>query len=648
MQTLARLDIAAEERARELFRDARESIYRQTDRLFANLMILQWIAGIAAALVISPRTWIGAASQTHWHVWAAVFLGGAITGFPVYLAWKHPGRALTRHTVAVAQMLFSALLIHLTGGRVETHFHVFGSLAFLAIYRDWKVLLSATAVVAIDHCVRGLFWPQSVFGVVTASPWRWVEHAGWVIFEDAFLIISTRQSLRDMFEVASRRAHLETVNARIEEQVEERTAQLTDAHQDLQRSEERFSTAFEHASIGMALVSPDGHWLKVNRALCDLIGYTKEEFHERTFQDITHPEDLETDLAQVGQILAGEIPSYEMEKRYFHKDGRVVWVLLSASLVRDAQGKPLHFISQIQNITERKESEAKLNAMHRELLEASRRAGMAEVATNVLHNVGNVLNSVNISCSVIAEKVRKSRSGSVRKTADLLDEHAADLPAFMAGDPRGRKLPEFLGNLAGRLAEEQSELLDELELLTENIDHIKHIVVMQQGYAKVTGVTETVKVIDLIEDSLRMNADSLRRHGVEVIREYDEVPPITIEKHKAMQVLINLIRNAKHACDDSGSANKKMTVRVSNGEGRVRVAVIDNGVGIPPENLTRIFAHGFTTKSNGHGFGLHGGALAAQEMGGTLSVHSDGGGTGATFTLELPVDPPAEVQARTR
>lgn len=639
MQTLAGLDNTARERALALFQDARESIYRQTDRLFANLMILQWIAGIVAALVISPKTWIGTASQTHLHVWAAVFLGGAITGFPVLLAWKQPGRELTRHTIAVAQMLFSALLIHLTGGRVETHFHVFGSLAFLAIYRDWKVLISATVVVAIDHCVRGLFWPQSVFGVVTASPWRWLEHAGWVVFEDAFLLISTRQSLRDMLEVASRRANLEMVNSRIEQQVEERTAQLTSAHQDLQRSEERFSSAFEHASIGMALVSPEGRWIKVNRALCRLLGYTPGELYQRTFQDLTHPDDLEADVAQVRQVLAGEILSYQMEKRYFHKEGRLVWALLSVSLIRDSAGAPVHFISQIQDITERKEAEAELDALHKELVEASRRGGMAEVATSVLHNVGNVLNSVNISCSLAAERIRNSRVGSVRKTADLLEENAGDLAAFVALDPRGRKLPDFLRSLAGRLAEEQSEVLNELELLARNIDHIKQIVAMQQSYAKVAGVTETVAVTDLVEDSLRMNADSLIRHDLKVIREYEEVPPITVEKHKALQILVNLIRNAKQACDDAGRATKKMVVRVANGSGSVRVSVTDNGVGIPPENLTRIFAHGFTTKNGGHGFGLHSGALAAKQMGGSLSAHSDGEGSGATFILELPVEP---------
>ena len=460
-------------------------------------------------------------------------------------------------------------------------------------------------------------------------------------FTDAVLVIGVFASVLIGLTVYlaqgafARSQQLAAANRELQHEVAERNR----AEEELKGSEARFTSAFEHASIGMALVSPEGRWIKVNRALCHLIGYEAGELYPKTFQDITHPEDLELDLLQVRQVLAGERLSYQMEKRYFHKEGRVVWALLSVSLIRDPQGKPLYFISQIQDITERKEAEAALGVMHRELLEASRRAGMAEVATNVLHNVGNVLNSVNIACAVAAEKIRTSRVGSVKKTADLLEEHAGDLAAFVTGDPRGRKLPDFLRNLAGKLAEEQSEVLEELHGLGKNIDHIKEIVAMQQSHAKAACVTETVEVTDLVEDSLRMNADALMRHEVEVIRDYGEVPPITVEKHKAVQILVNLIRNAKQACDDTGSADKKMTVRVANGSGSVRVSVTDNGVGIPAENLTRIFAHGFTTKAEGHGFGLHGAALAAQEMGGSLTVRSDGGGAGATFTLELPVAP---------
>jgi PAS domain S-box-containing protein len=296
-------------------------------------------------------------------------------------------------------------------------------------------------------------------------------------------------------------------------------------------------------------------------------------------------------------------------------------------------------VISFRDVTKRKSGEAELENAYKRLLETSRQAGMAEVATSVLHNVGNVLNSVNISCSVVADKVRRSRITGVAKTADLLRQHTGDLAAFFTSDPTGQKLPDFLGKLAARLSDEQAEVLQELQLLCQNIEHIKDIVAMQQNYAKISGVTETVKVTDLVEDSLRMNDGALLRHEVQVVRDYAEVPPITVEKHKVLQVLVNLIRNAKYACDESGRADKQLTVRVSIGDDRVRIAIVDNGVGIPAENLTRIFSHGFTTRQDGHGFGLHSGVLAAQEMGGRLTAHSDGPGTGATFILELPLSP---------
>ncbi len=188
-------------------------------------------------------TWIGATSQLHWHVLAAIFLGGLIAGFPVLLIFLRPGSVLTRHTVAVGQMLTSALLIHITGGRIETHFHVFGSLAFLAFYRDWRVLITATAVVALDHMTRGIFWPQSVFGVLTADSWRWVEHAGWVIFEDIFLLMSIWSSAKDMQDVASRRANLERSNGDIQKLVEELTIRDTALRRSQEELEERVTFA---------------------------------------------------------------------------------------------------------------------------------------------------------------------------------------------------------------------------------------------------------------------------------------------------------------------------------------------------------------------------------------------------------------------
>jgi C4-dicarboxylate-specific signal transduction histidine kinase len=221
----------------------------------------------------------------------------------------------------------------------------------------------------------------------------------------------------------------------------------------------------------------------------------------------------------------------------------------------------------------------------------------------------------------------------------LLAEHAADLGHFFTHDPKGQKLPAFIANLAERLAAEQAELLRETEGLAKNIVHIKDIVSVQQNYAKVSGMIEVLPALDLVEDALQMNGAAFDRHRVEVVRDFKPVPPVRVDRHKVLQILINLIRNAKYAVSESPRLDKRMTVRVApNGSNCVKIVVADNGVGIAPDNLERIFAHGFTTKQDGHGFGLHSAALAATEMGGSLAAHSDGPGCGATFTLELPME----------
>ena len=296
-------------------------------------------------------------------------------------------------------------------------------------------------------------------------------------------------------------------------------------------------------------------------------------------------------------------------------------------------------VMSYSDITERKRAETELEQMHKQLVDTSRQAGMAEVATSVLHNVGNVLNSVNVSSTLVSNQVRKSKVTNLAKVVALLNEHATDIGAFLTSDPKGKQLPGYLGQLAEHLVIEQNTVLKELKLLHENIEHIKDIVVMQQSYAKISGIVETVKITDLVEDALRLNLGALQRHGVEVLREFEEVPPVDVEKHKILQILVNLVRNAKYACDESLRLDKLMTLRVSRNNDQIEISVIDNGIGIPPENLTRIFNHGFTTRKDGHGFGLHSAVLAAMEMGGSLKVQSDGIDKGAAFTLELPYTP---------
>ncbi len=252
MQTLTEHPESADsirKRASMFFEEHRQTIHAQTDRLFAGLLIFEWMAAIAGAMWLTPYTWVGGEGLIHLHVKSAVFLGAIISILPVILSIHRPGQTLTRHMIAVSQMLFSALLIHITGGRIETHFHVFGSLAFLAFYRDWRVLISASAVVAADHCIRGLYWPQSVFGVLAASPWRWLEHAGWVVFEDIFLIRSCLLGVKEMKTISQRRAELEETNARIESTVVERTAELRRAivaAKDADRSKSEFLANMSH------------------------------------------------------------------------------------------------------------------------------------------------------------------------------------------------------------------------------------------------------------------------------------------------------------------------------------------------------------------------------------------------------------------
>lgn len=277
---------------------------------------------------------------------------------------------------------------------------------------------------------------------------------------------------------------------------------------------------------------------------------------------------------------------------------------------------------------------------HKEMLEVSRQAGMSEVATAVLHNVGNVLNSVNVSAAVVSDHVAEFKIQNIAQVARLLRENNADIGNYLTNDPKGKQLPDYLAKLATHLGNEQTMILKEIGFVRTKIEHIKQIVATQQSYGKVMGLTESIRVEDLVEDVLRIQAVELTEQQVNVKRVYEpKLPEIVVDKHKVLQILLNLLSNAKHACVESAQAPKEVNIRVANGSGRIQVTVGDNGIGIAPANLKKIFNHGFTTRKNGgHGFGLHGSALAAKELGGTLVADSEGPGKGATFTLEIPVE----------
>jgi len=330
----------------------------------------------------------------------------------------------------------------------------------------------------------------------------------------------------------------------------------------------------------------------------------------------------------------------EVEVQYRTQDGRLLPMTFSASTLHDFSGLISGYICVAQDISERKHAEEQLAQANRQLLETSRQAGMAEVATSVLHNVGNVLNSVNVSSTLITEKVQNSKLTNLSRAVALIEEHHEDLGNFFTSDPKGRQLPGYLSRLAANLLAEHKQIVEEAGQLVKNILHIRDIVAVQQNYASIGGVTEKIELRELIEDAVRINVAALDRHRVRLEREYAELPVLVVDKHKVLQILVNLIRNAKYACDDSGRVDKRIILSAVQKNQRVQISVIDNGIGIAAENLERIFCHGFTTRKEGHGFGLHSGALAAREMGGSLTVSSEGLGRGATFTLEIPLSPP--------
>ena len=340
----------------------------------------------------------------------------------------------------------------------------------------------------------------------------------------------------------------------------------------------------------------------------------------------------EVEIMRTGQPLIGRL------EKIIDEDGQSAWKLTTKMAWRDKDGNIIGTLGATRDVTELKEAEAKLEETHKRLSHTSRMAGMAEVATDILHNVGNVLNSVNVSCSMVTERLQEAPAVNLARIPQMLREQTGRLDAFLTTDPKGKKIPDYLGMLAKNIEDQRTFALGELDQLRKHIDHIKQVVAMQQNYAKVAGVEEQIEVSALIDDALHINASALDRHRVELQRDLQPVPPLVVDKHKVLQILVNLISNAKYAVSAVERADKIMTVRVRpTGTDRVQIQVVDNGIGIAPENLTRVFGHGFTTRPDGHGFGLHSGALAAQELGGSLSVQSDGPGHGATFTLELPL-----------
>jgi len=422
-------------------------------------------------------------------------------------------------------------------------------------------------------------------------------------------------------------------NATLDQRVASRTREL----QIKTDEAEQLALVAQYTDNAVIITDDQGRVKWVNVGFTRISGYALEEVVGQSPGKLLQGPDTSKETVRFMREAITRREGFDVEIINYHKNGTPYWLAIEARPIIDREGNVVKFIAIESDITARKLAQAERDELQAELVVASRQAGMAEVATGVLHNVGNVLNSVNVSANIAVERLKSSRVSSLAKASAVILEQA-DLAAFLTSDPRGKAFPRLLQELSIHFTSERDVQLNELRSLVENIDHIKEVVRMQQTFAKVCGTTEYVDLVQLFEDALKIDDAAFTRHKVKVVRQFCELQPILTEKHNVMQIILNLIKNAKQSVNASGRDDKLITLTITADQSTVGIQVRDNGVGIESGNLSKVFSHGFTTKSDGHGFGLHSCALAAQQLGGSLSAHSDGIGCGALFTLRLPLE----------
>jgi PAS domain S-box-containing protein len=565
-------------RTTELFKEQQRNIILHTDQLFFWILIFQWFFAVGLAAWLSPRTWSGMDSHIHPHIWLAIFLGGIITGAPVWLARSQPGTPLTRHVIAIGQMLMSALLIHLTGGRIETHFHVFGSLAILAFYRDWRVLVSACAVVYMDHLLRGIFWPQSVYGVLSASIWRSLEHAGWVVFEVLFLIIAVRKSLSEMLLVAERQARLESIKDGIEKTVTERTAELTrevaerrQAEEQLGHSQSQLAQAQQLARMGSwewDLVQNRVTWSEETRRLYAYDSTNFGQSMEVCIQQRIHPDDRD----RVNQVMAEAVHTRQpfiCDHRVVLPDGSERIMQGRGEILLDDCGEPIKLFGIVQDITEARRAQEALQRSEDQLRQSQKMEAVGRLAGGVAHDFNNLLTVIDGYCAMALQT--QDGTSPIRKNLEEIHK-ASGRAASLTG-----------------------------QLLAFSRKQVLHPHVLQ------------------LNDVVRGMEKMLRRligEDIELATSYDSaLGNVKADPGQIEQVIMNLAVNARDAMPRGGRLSIKtanITIdQQSSARNRtlmvgeyVMLAISDTGVGMTTEVKSHLFEPFFTTKGVGKGTGL--------------------------------------------
>ena len=396
----------------------------------------------------------------------------------------------------------------------------------------------------------------------------------------------------------------------------------------------RINYAVNSASDAIGMMNNELVHFYQNKAFTELFGYTVSQLNDAGGAHV-----IFTDQKKFEEMYRSAVNGVpwigEVEAR--SRSGEIIPIFLRIHPIKDNTGSVVGLMKIITDIRERKKAEAELEKANKKLVETARLVGNSEMAATVLHNVGNVFNSVGVTVGLLAEKINRSRIPNFVKTVEMMEQHKHDLTEFLSKDARGREIPGYLAALAKHLAKEQESMAGLFKDVSEHTKHIMELITIQLHNVS-TGLTEMLSLGEILENALQGNTAGASRYGIEIKRNFDDIPPVRLDRHKFLQIIINLLSNARYALKMSHNEPKILEVRLKKKEdNRFLVEVADNGVGIEKGNLDKIFGLGFTTRKDGYGLGLHSAALCAKEMGGSLTVHSDGPGKGAVFTIELPL-----------
>jgi signal transduction histidine kinase len=606
-------------RSEEIFAELQDGVYRRTDRLFLWLMVAQWLFAIALALAISPFSWTGQHRALHVHVEAAIVLGGIISGLPIALVIARPGWWATRHVVAVAQMLWSAMFIMITGGRIETHFHIFGSLAFLAFYRDWKLMATATVVVAADHLIRGLLYPESVYGIANPEWWRFLEHAAWVTFEDIVLVLACVRQVAEMRTAARHAAELEATGTSLERQVRERTADLEDSIERYRALVERTAAIpfeWDMAARRTRYVAPQ---------VAALLGVPPAEVGDQLLRTCTHPDDGARVIAFGEAFLAGSRTNTEfIDYRMLARTGETKYVRMFLS---SGDGSVVRGI--LLDITGQKHLEM-------ELQQAQKLESVGRLAAGIAHEI-------NTPVQFVTDSVQFAREATTDVIA-VVDRYRAAATAAIAGHPAVELAAEAAGaDAQADLPYVFGELPRALDRALDGLDRVATIVRSMKQFAHPDTSEMTAVDLNAAIQSTLVIARNEYKYVADLALDLGELPAVVCHAGEINQAILNVVVNAAHAIagvvgDTGARGTIAVTTRVD-GDHAV-VAIRDTGGGIPEAIRDRVFDPFFTTKDVGKGTG-QGLAIVrsviVDKHGGTVAFASEPG-VGTTFELRVPID----------